>query len=112
MAKWIPATIAKSYGDRPVWFVLEDDSELIGLFDKIPEDPMPKKLSDTILGGIRAFAAERSDALQELLGITDSIAYGFHVDATMKQVRASFEEDGFEITGTIRDGEVVSEEED
>jgi hypothetical protein len=38
--------------------------------------------------------------------VTDSIEYGFHVDAPLGRVRASFEEDGFLVAATIVDGVV------
>jgi hypothetical protein len=110
LARWMPEGYGKKFGDRPVWFLIQDDAELVGLFERIPEDPMPKGQSQAILGGLRAFAAERAEALQRVLGPTDALGYGFHVDATLARVRASFEQDGFELAGEIKGGEVVAHE--
>jgi hypothetical protein len=112
VAKWMGPGVGKKFADRPVWFLLEDDADMVGIFDRIPEDPMPKGQSQAILAGLRAFAEERADDLQRLLGVTDSIGYGFHVDASFAAVCKSFEEDGFERVGEIRDGAVVDVEAD
>jgi hypothetical protein len=102
-----PEATRKAYGDRPIWFVLGMDAELATIFERLPEDPMPKGRAAAILGAVRAFAAEKNAALQEVLGVTDSIEYGFHVDATLDRVRDAFEEDGFFVVATVEDGEVV-----
>jgi hypothetical protein len=112
VAAWMPREIAKGWGARPVWFLIQDDAELVGLFERIPEDPVSKGVVEAILGGLRAFAAERSDDLQRVLGVTDAIGFGFHVDASFKQVESSFEDDGFVIAGAIREGVVVALEDD
>ena len=106
IARWLPEPMAKNYADRPVWFLLGMDAELVSLFERIPEDPMPKGRVAAILEGLRAFAADQNEGLQEMLGITDEIVFGFHVDAPMARVRASFEDDGFEIVATISLGEI------
>lgn len=111
LQKWMPKTLAKTWHDRPVWFLLRDDEELVGLFERIPEDPVSKGVSEAILSGLRTFATERNDALQAVLGVTDGLAYGFHVDASLKQVVTSFEDDGFDVVGELEDGELVLEEE-
>ncbi len=109
IANWMPAGIAKRFGDRPVWFILADDAELVGIFERIPEDPMGKGHVDAILGGLRAFAADRSEALQAVLGPTDGIGVGFHVDAKPAQVRESFEDDGFDVVATVKAGDLEEE---
>jgi hypothetical protein len=110
VARWMPEGVGKKFADRPIWFLVREDEELVGLFDRIPEDPMPKGQVAAILGGLRAFAEEHADDLQRLLGVTDSIGYGFHVDAPLGRVRASFEDDGFELVGSIAGDRVVVDE--
>jgi hypothetical protein len=106
LAKWMPDGIAKTYGTRPVWFVLEMDHELVTVFEQVPEDPMPKGKVEAILSGLRAFAKDRNAELQQVLGPTDGIRFGFHVDASLDRVIEAFEEDGFEVIEALRDGEV------
>ncbi len=103
----VPAAIAKPYGDRPIWFILEMDSELVTLFERIPEDPMPKGQVTAILEVLRAFAVEKNEALQAVLGVTDGIEVGFHVDAPYARVVDSFEKDGFAVVATIEAGTIV-----
>lgn len=112
LQKWMPKSLPRIWHDRPVWFLLRDDEELVGLFERIPEDPVSKGVSEAILGGLRTFASERNEPLQALLGVTDGIAYGFHVDASLKQVTTSFEDDGFDVVGGLEDGEVLIEEDE
>lgn len=108
-----PRELYKQYGDRPIWFLMEDDDELVGLFDRIPEGPLPSKTTQAILGAIRQFAASESDALQEILGVTDSIGLGFHASASLDEVIESFEDDGFEVVEAIEGGEIhLLEDED
>jgi hypothetical protein len=107
LGRWVPQDVSRRYGDRPVWFILEMDAELVSVFERLPEDPMPRSASDRVLAVLRAFATDKSDDLQRVLGVTDGIQYGFHVDATREKVRACFEEDGFLVMGTVEDGEVV-----
>lgn len=106
LARWMPEGIARIYGDRPVWFLLEMDAELVTVFEQIPEDPMPKGKVEAILSGLRRFASERSDQLQALLGPSDGISLGFHVDARIDRVVEAFEKDGFFVLRALRDGEV------
>ena len=40
LAKWMPPGIAETYGQRPAWFLLEMDAELVTIFEQIPEDPI------------------------------------------------------------------------
>lgn len=106
LARWMPGDVARVYGKRPIWFFLEMDSELVTVFEQLPEDPMPKGKVDAIMSGLRQFAAERAEVLQTLLGPTDSISLGFHVDASLEQVTAAFESDGFFVLSPLRDGEI------
>ncbi len=110
LSGWVPELTAKQHGSRPVWFMLEQDADLAGVFDRLPESKMPKTSSDAILAGLRTFSLEKSDGLQELLGITESIQYGFHIDASLDDVIESFEDDGFEVVATIQGGSLVERE--
>jgi hypothetical protein len=107
VAAWMPDGLGKKFGALACWFLLEQDAELVGLFDRVPEDPMSKGQVAAILAGLRAFAAERADELQAVLGPSDGIGLGFHTDATLARVHASFEEDGFAIVGAIEGGHVI-----
>jgi hypothetical protein len=108
LGRYVPDALRKSFGDRPVWFIREDDQELVEIFEHLPEDPMPKGRAHEILRGIRAFAEESSDRLQEVLGVAEGIVYGFHGDATLQRVTAAFEEDGFIVcAGIVQAGEIV-----
>ena len=107
VAAWMPEGVGKKFGTLACWFLLEDDAELVGLFERVPEDPLSKGQVAAILGGLRAFASERADELQALLGPSDGIGLGFHTDATLARVHASFEEDGFAIVGRVEAGHVV-----
>lgn len=112
LAKWFSPEIAKSMGDRPVWFMLQSDEEFMTLFDRVPEDPMSKGKVEAILAGLRSFATARNEVLQLVLGVTDGISFGFHTDAPHKRVLAAFDDDGFELVGEIVDGELVATEEE
>jgi hypothetical protein len=112
LAKWMPPGIAPVYGSRPVWFILEMDAELVTVFEQIPEDPMPKGKVEAILQGLRAFATERNTELQTILGPTDGISYGFHVDAPLDRVVEAFEEDGFDVLEAIAEGEITFGDDD
>lgn len=112
LAKWMPAGVADTYGSRPVWFLLEMDAELVTIFEQVPEDPMPKGKVEAILTGLRAFATERNTELQTVLGPTDGISFGFHVDASLDRVIEAFEEDGFDVIEAIREGEISLEDEE
>lgn len=112
LGKWFSPEIAKSMGDRPVWFMLESDAEFMSLFDRVPEDPMSKGKVEAILAGLRSFATARNDELQLMLGVTDGISFGFHTDASHKRVLAAFADDGFEIVGEISEGELVPADEE
>jgi hypothetical protein len=109
IAKHADPAMVKAYGDRPIWFILGMDAELVTLFERIPEDPMPKGRVEAILRAVRSFAAEHNEELQAVLGVTDSIEFGFHIDAPVAKVRASFEEDGFFVVGTIEEGAIKVE---
>jgi hypothetical protein len=104
----VPEPMRKPYGERPVWFVLGMDHDLIEIFERLPEDPMQKGHVMAVLGALRAFAEQNNDPLQAILGVTDSIEYGFHTDAPYAKVLASFEEDGFEVLEhVIKEGEIT-----
>ena len=105
----LPASLAATCGDRPVWFLLAEYSHLVGVFLRHREAKMPKPTSDAILAALRKFSQESSDDLQRLLGVTDAPQYGFHTSASLAQVRESCEEDGFEIIGPIRAGRVIGD---
>jgi hypothetical protein len=107
LAKWMPPGVVEIYGSRPAWFVLEMDAELVTIFEQVPEDPMPKGKVEAILTGLRAFATERNTELQTILGPTDGISFGFHVDAALDRVVEAFEEDGFEVLEAIQEGEIA-----
>jgi hypothetical protein len=107
----VDPALVKQYGDLPVWFLIEDDAELVELFDRIPERPLPQKPTQGILGALRQFAASEADALQELLGPTDTIGLGFHASAKLDEVIESFEDDGFEVLLGLEGGKVRFEEE-
>lgn len=108
----LEARLLKDYGKRPVWFMLEMDAELTTVFEQLPEDPMPKGHVDAIMGALRAFAQERSDALQVALGISDGLHFGFHTDATIDRVRGAFEADGFVIVGTLEGGDIALDDDE
>ena len=112
LANWMPPGIAETYGSRPAWFVLEMDAELVTIFEQIPEDPMPKGKVEALLTGLRAFATERNTELQTILGPTDGISFGFHVDAPLDRVIEAFEEDGFVVLEAIKNGEIVLEDDE
>lgn len=112
LAKWMPPGIAETFGARPVWFILEMDAELVTVFEQIPEDPMPKGKVEAILTGLRTFAKERNTELQTVLGPTDGLSFGFHVDASLDRVIEAFEEDGFEVIEALAEGEVAFGEEE
>ena len=105
----LPAGLTAACGDRPVWFLLPDYAHLVGVFLRFPEARMPRATSDAILAALRRFSQESGDDLQRLIGVTDSLQYGFHTSASMAQVKESFEEDGFELVGSIRAGRVTGE---
>jgi hypothetical protein len=116
LASWLSPQLARANADRPVWFLLESDEDLHELFERLPEGPPPPRVGEPlprsgpsrqILAGLRAYAGERSDELQEWLGVTDSIAYGFHASASLDQVTASFQADGFLVVARIREGRLV-----
>lgn len=107
LAAWLPAEVVAGFGDRPVWFMLADYAHLVGVFLRHPEGKMPRAASDAILGALRRFSKESGDDLQRLVGVTDCLQYGFHTTASLAQVRASFEDDGFELVGSISAGRVT-----
>lgn len=106
-----PALLRK-HGDRPVWFMIQDDADFMTLFDKHPERPVPPALSRSIMDVLRSFAAAESDALQMVLGSTDAIEFGFHERASVDDVAEAFEDDGFDVACVLRDGKVVEDVDD
>lgn len=109
LASWLSPMIARAHRDRPVWFLLEMDEDFVTVLDRLPEGPMEARIARSILEGVKAFASERSDRLQEWLGPTDSIVFGFHTSASVAEVRKAFEDDGFLVVGQLREGRVVPE---
>lgn len=104
----LPDGLRKSFGQRPIWFFRQDDEELVEIFEHLPEDPMPKGRAHELLRALRTFADETSDRLQEVLGVTDGIVYGFHGDASVDQVVEAFERDGFFVwSGVLKSGVLV-----
>jgi hypothetical protein len=108
LASWLSPQIARAHRDRPVWFLLEMDEDFVGLLERIPEAPLDARASRAILDGVRAFGSERSDRLQEWLGPTDAIVFGFHTSASLDEVHRAFEEDGFLVVARLREGRVVA----
>jgi|GEM_PF-6509962 len=104
--------LLREHGDRPVWFLIQDDADFVTLFDQHPERPVPQGLSRTIMDVLRAFAASESDALQMVLGSTDAIEFGFHERASVDDVALAFEEDGFDVAYVLREGKVVEDADD
>jgi hypothetical protein len=101
--------LLRQHGERPVWFMIRDDAEFMTLFDQLPERPVPPALSRSIMEVLRSFAAAESDALQSILGSTDSIEFGFHERASVDDVATAFEEDGFDVAFVLYEGKVVDE---
>lgn len=108
----LEAKLLRDYGARPVWFLLEMDAELVTVFERLPEDPIPKGHVEAIMGALRGFTQARSDALQVVLGVSDGLHFGFHTDASLDRVREAFEEDGFFVAGTVQGGEIVEAEDE
>ena len=106
------AGLLRKHGDRPVWFMIQEDADFVTLFDQHPERPVPPALSRSIMDVLRSFAASESDALQTVLGSTDAIEFGFHERASVDEVAEAFEEDGFDVAFVLRDGKVVDDADD
>ncbi|MDC0741448.1 hypothetical protein [Polyangium mundeleinium] len=106
------AALVKKYAERPIWFLIEDDADLMELFVRHPEKPVPRGAAEALLGVLRSFAAAESEALQGVLGPTDQIGFGYHENASFDDVVTSFEEDGFEVAFALYEGKVVPEDED
>jgi len=112
LAGFADPALLKKNAERPIWFLIDDDDDLHELFMRFPERPTPRSASEPLLAALRSFAAAESDALQALLGPTDSIGFGYHEGATLDDVVESFEDDGFEVLFAIENGKIVPEEED
>ena len=106
------ATLVKKHAEKPIWFLVEDEADLMELFVRHPEKPVPRGAAEALLGVLRSFAAAESDALQALLGPTDQIGFGYHENASFDDVVASFEDDGFEVAFALYEGKVVPEEDE
>lgn len=111
LGAWIPEGYRITHAPRPVWFLREQDSELVGVFERLPEGSLPKDASDAILAGLRAFSLDQNENLQWLLGVTGGLQYGFHVDASLEDVVESFEDDGFIVVPAVTDGRIKLGEE-
>jgi len=105
-------TLCKKYGERPIWFLIEEDADLVELFVRHPERPLTARTTQDILGALRTFATNHSDALQEVLGPTDAIGFGFHESASLDDVLTSFEDDGFDVALALRNGKIELEDEE
>ncbi len=101
------AALLRAHGERPVWFMIQDDADFMTLFDKLPERSVPASLSRSIMDVLRSFAASESDALQTVLGSTDAIEFGFHERASVDDVALAFEEDGFDVAFVLSEGKIV-----
>ncbi len=106
-----PAVLRK-HGERPIWFMIQDDADFMTLFDRHPERPVPPALSRSIMDILRSFAGSESDGLQTVLGSTDAIEFGFHEGASVDEVAEVFEEDGFDVAFVLREGKIVDDIDD
>lgn len=108
LGSFLPAGLVKNFGDRPAWFLREDDQELVEIFDRLPEDPMPKGRAHELLKALRGFTDANAEELQRIVGPTDSLVYAFHGDANLKSVVAAFEADGFVVcSDVVKAGKIV-----
>ena len=98
-----PEAVAK-LGERPVWFINDEHAELVGVFERYPEEASTS--SSAVLSFLRSFSTSTGEGLQALLGPASSLRYGFHTTASLAEVVESFEDDGFDVLLGIRDGEV------
>lgn len=99
-----PESVARM-GDRPIWFINDEHADLVGVFDRYPEEPSAS--SAAVLAFLRSFSTSFGAQLQALLGPASSLRYGFHATASLAEVVESFEDDGFDVLLGIHDGEVV-----
>lgn len=97
---------SSSQETRPVWFLRDEDADLVGLIERYPEAPMPPVIVEKLLAGLRQFATNNALDLQTLLGPTERLHYGFHTSAELDEVVESFEDDGFEVLLGLEDGSV------
>ncbi len=104
--------LLRKHGDRPVWFMIATDAEFMTLFDKHPERRVPADLTRSTMDVLRSFADSASDALQFVLGATNKIGFGFHGQASVDDVAAAFENDGFDVALVLQDGKVVDNVDD
>lgn len=111
LGSWIPEAYRLRHASRPVWFLREGDSQLVGVFERLPEGTMEREASDAILAGLRAFSLDQNENMQWLLGVTGGMQYGFHVDASLEDVVESFEDDGFIVVPAVNEGRILLGEE-
>jgi hypothetical protein len=104
--------LLRKHGDRPVWFMIENDADFMTLFDKHRERRVAPELSRSVMDVLRSFAAYESDKLQYVLGATDRIEFGFHEGASFDDVLEAFEDDGFDVAIVLKDGKVVDSVDD
>ncbi len=109
LGAWIPEAIGTEHATRPVWFHLPDSVNLVCVFVRHPERPLPRRPTDASLAGLRAFCVDQNQSLQRVLGITDEMQYGFHANVSFEQVVKSFEADGFEVVRAIHAGKVATD---
>ena len=109
LGAYAPRPMSEHEASLVLWFLLTGDANLVGVFSRYPEGSLPSGRSEAILAAMRKFSIDRSAELQQLLGVSDGVQYGFHIDASLDQVAESFEDDGFEIVGVLRDGEFMTE---
>ncbi|HQB44454.1 MAG TPA: hypothetical protein PLV85_12660 [Polyangiaceae bacterium] len=99
--------VETAHPDRPIWILLEEHHDEVGVFERYPEAPMPSATIASLLSAIRQFTEKHASGLQTLLGPTDRLRMGFHTSATLEEVVESFEDDGFDVLLGIHNGQVV-----
>jgi hypothetical protein len=108
----LPDALLAAHGGRPIWFLAAADEPAVGVFERLPEGPFDKVATAAILATLRAMSLEESDRLQLYLGPTERIVYGFHAEASVEDVIASFEDDGFDVIEAIVEGHVAVDDDD
>jgi hypothetical protein len=97
-----PESVAR-LGDRPMWFISDAHAEMVGVFERYPEEPASGETT-AVLNFLRAYSTSHGAEIQALLGPTDRMRYGFHTKASLGEVVESFEDDGFDVLLGITDG--------
>ena len=99
----------RSLCDRnaPVWLYLSRADDQFKLFDRHEEKPLPRGKADAAMAALNRRFLEDEDERQRLTmllggklvvgGQYPELMTGFHPNATMAQVEASFRKDGFEV---------------